>query len=108
MADTSTQEPIVIDGEQNIKNAAALQLVLAAAAEANGPVEIDAGSVQSVDTASLQLLAAFANALSGVDRSLTWTSVSERMREQADRLGLSAHLQLDSAPGDADDLLPVF
>ena len=109
MADASTEsEPIVIDGEQTIKNAAALQGVLKVALERGAPVSIDAGSLQTVDTAALQLLTAFANSMRKQDAALTWVSVSDRLREPAERLGLAECLDLDAASDDGDDLLPVF
>ena len=101
-------EPVVIDGEQTIKNSAALHGVLQAIYDAGAPVAIDAGSLQTIDTAALQLLTAFVNSMRARQHDVSWVAVSDRLREPARRLGLVEQLQLDAAPSDPDELCPVF
>jgi len=52
-------------------------------------VELDAGQVERVDTAALQLLAAFCRALREAGVSLQWRSASGPLCEAAATLGLS-------------------
>ena len=61
---------------------------------AGGPIEIDAGSLKTVDTAALQLLAALAREAQTRGLSLCWRASSDVLRQGAERLGLKAAMRL--------------
>ena len=77
-------------------------------------VVIDAGYVESIDTAGLQLLAAFANSVRAQSRTVEWKNPTPEFCELADLLDLSESLgTANTAPApapadDFDDLCPVF
>jgi len=78
----------------------------AAAASGDGPVEVDAGAVEGVDTAALQVLLALARALADQGRALRWRAVSPALAEAAALAGAEAILGIGGGPdaggGNAD------
>ncbi len=61
---------------------------------AGGQIEMDAGSLKTVDTAALQLLAALAREAQTRGLPLRWRASSEALRQGAERLGLKAAMRL--------------
>jgi anti-anti-sigma regulatory factor len=59
-----------------------------------GQVVVEAGGVERVDAAGLQLLTAFVRAAHGRGTQVEWRSPSAVLRDGARRLGLSAALRL--------------
>ena len=57
-------------------------------------MHIDASAVQRIDTAALQLLAAFVRDLRADGRVVEWTECSTALRRAADSLGLADALDL--------------
>ncbi len=58
------------------------------------PFRIDAGAVERIDTAGLQLLVSFARARSAAGGTMEWSATSEEFLRCAYRLGLSQLLSL--------------
>ncbi len=58
---------------------------------------LDATAVQRVDTAALQLLAAFHRDAQARGETIAWVGVSTPLREAAERLGLTRALALPAA-----------
>ena len=72
-------------------------------------VSIDAASVESIDTASLQVLAAFANTRRNKSRSVEWSAPSEVFCETVRLLDLTCVLQITAVPDEEEaELCPVF
>ena len=70
---------------------------LAATLEPGKPVNIDASAVDSVDTAALQLLVAFARHAEAQASALNWVKTSDVFIDSARLLDLDQHLGLESA-----------
>ena len=79
-----------------IRMAAALQNELAARLDESGTVTIDGGSVERIDTATLQLLAAFVRELNEASRTVVWSACSPALRRASNILGLKNALRLPS------------
>ncbi len=76
---------------------------------------INAGEVDSIDTASIQLLVAAINSAKANDVKVGWSGVSEKLKDLASIVDLTRFLDLDSvvdsdsgAAESEDDLVPVF
>lgn len=82
-----------------IRDIAILNDALAAALEADGDVSIDASDVDAIDTAGLQLLAAFANTMATHQRSVSLKSPSADFVARAEILGVAATMGLGAAAG---------
>lgn len=77
-----------------IRDAGQLQALLVAQLEQGMPVRLDAGQVERIDTAGLQLLVAFVRDRRKRARAVTWHRCSESLTRAASMLGLSADLEL--------------
>jgi phospholipid transport system transporter-binding protein len=75
-----------------IRTINSLQTELAERLDESGVVQIDATAVDRVDTAGLQLLAAFIRDLRAEARQVEWVGCSDSMRKGAQALGLEAVL----------------
>jgi anti-anti-sigma regulatory factor len=64
-------------------------------------IHIDAGAVERIDTAGLQLLAALARELGDRQQSIRWGAASAPLRAAAERIGVAGllGLPLDGACG---------
>ncbi len=83
-----------------VKDAAAMKESLCAVADAAGAVVIDAGAVERIDTAVLQLLIAFVRERLGNDREVIWRTPSAALLDSARLLGICDLLTLpNSAAG---------
>ena len=101
---------VVLASQPGIKNIAELKEALTAAHSAVSAVTIDAGKVESIDTAALQLLVAFANSVRGQSRAVEWTEPSAVFCELADLADLGQRLGIGegSIAEEDDGLCPVF
>lgn len=81
----------------NIQGVADLKLKLAASLTPGKPVGIDAGEVESVDTAALQLLVAFRRHSEAQSSTVSWVNTSAAFADAARLLDLDQHLGLEPA-----------
>ena len=89
-------EPLLLSSP-SIRTADALQAQLTERLDESGTVRIDGSTVDRIDTASLQLLAAFVRDLRADARAVEWVGCSFGLWRAADILGLVAALGLGSA-----------
>jgi phospholipid transport system transporter-binding protein len=82
-----------------IRTINSLQTELAERLDESDAVQIDAAAVDRVDTAGLQLLAAFVRDLREQARPVEWVGCSDSMRKAALALGLHEALRLPDMPG---------
>ena len=80
-----------LDSVAVINNAKALHQVLADI-DNNCDVNIDASSVEMIDTAVLQLLFAFVKKVQSGHHKVSWDNPSDEFVSRAELLGLSQHL----------------
>ena len=107
--ESSQAGPVVLKPQQDIKSIAELQEQLGDAFGAGSDVVVDASRVEAIDTAALQLLAAFANSMREQSRTVDWKDPSPCFREMAELTDISSVLRLDEGPASGDDnLCPVF
>ena len=90
--------PITFDLPENltIASAEALHEELEPLANGSKDVVFNASAISRADTAGLQLLYAFQQALKSHNASLSWSSPSSVLVETAQQLGLDQHLALES------------
>lgn len=102
--------PVVLASQPGIKNIAELKEQLTAALGSGSAVTVDAAKVESIDTAALQLLVAFANSVRERSGTVEWKQPSTVFREMADLADLSRCLGIgEGSIADEDDgLCPVF
>jgi anti-anti-sigma regulatory factor len=87
--------PLVLTSP-TIRTINSLQAQLAERLDESGNVQIDGSAVDRIDTAGLQLLAAFVRDLQAEARSVEWLGCSTALRRSANALGLGAALGLGS------------
>lgn len=85
---------IVLASNCSVKDAAALKTSLCKLADASGDVTLDAGSVERVDTATMQLLCAFVLERTARERKVVWLGNSQVLQEAARLLGVQKLLAL--------------
>lgn len=91
--------PLTLDADLRISAAPALRDTLLAALAAGEGIDIDAGAVAQVDTAALQVLAAFSRDARAAGLSVAWTGVSDPFRRGVSTLGLNALIELPAQAG---------
>jgi len=89
----TTNKPLRL-GSTTLRDVTALQAELADRLDDSGSVQIDASAVQRIDTATLQLLAAFVRDLRADGRLVEWTECSAALWRAAHALGLTSALDL--------------
>lgn len=77
-----------------LREAADLHFSMLAIRQEAAPLAIDAGAVERIDTAGLQLLASLARARVAAGGTLNWVAVSPELARCAARLGLEQTLAL--------------
>lgn len=91
---------IKLDANCGIKDAAALMDSLRAMVDVPDDVVIEAGGVERLDTAIVQLLCAFVRQRASLSRKVVWRGSSPALAEAARLLGVQALLALPAdAPG---------
>ena len=85
-----------LGNDLTIRSVGAQRQQLAALLAASGDVSLQAAAIEHVDTAGLQLVAAFAGQLSAGGRELRWCEPAPKLLEAASTLGLDAALRLAS------------
>jgi phospholipid transport system transporter-binding protein len=86
-----------------IRTITSLQTELAERLDESGPLQIDGTAVDRVDTAGLQLLAAFVRDLRAEARTVEWVGCSDALKKAAQALGLHAELCLPGMTGPGSD-----
>jgi anti-anti-sigma regulatory factor len=87
---------LVLAADCTLREAPALKAQLLATTSSGQQVIIEAGAVERIDAAGLQLLVAFAQREAAAGRRLAWQSVSDPLRGAGARLGLLDSLGLDT------------
>ena len=92
--EANSDSPALRLASTTIRSVTALQADLAERLDESGTVQIDGGGVERIDTATLQLLAAFVRDLHADARSVEWIKCSAALRRAANSLGLESALSL--------------
>jgi anti-anti-sigma regulatory factor len=88
------QYSLVMERQCTVREAEAFKVALQAAEDSSGDFTIQAGAVERIDTAALQLLLGFAARLRLTDRRLVWAAVPPALRQGARQLGVERALGL--------------
>jgi anti-anti-sigma regulatory factor len=91
--------PLALASFCTLREAVAMKGQLLERLDQAGDVEIDAGSVEKIDTAGLQLLVAFSRQLRESHRALAWKAVAPEMTRAAAQIGLADTLGLPADEG---------
>jgi len=102
MAD-GAEPDITLEASVDVSMAAELRGTLDMALGGEGPLTVDAGAVERVDTAGVQLLLALRQESARRGRPLQWRAASPALRETAARLGLANALGLSDDPASTED-----
>ncbi len=86
-----------LSGNLDIDEAVKLHARLGKCANKKLDVNINAGDVESADTAGLQLLLAFVNGVTSTGKIIKWQSTSPALEEAASKAGISEQLGLLAA-----------
>ena len=89
-----SQPTILLASNCNVKDAAELKQSLCFNLEHATPVALDVGSVERIDTSTLQLLCAFVRDRAVHQRKVEWRGDTRVFREAARLLGVEALLDL--------------
>ncbi len=95
--DVEEDEKITLDATLNIQNVSTLYEQMRVQLEGKERIEIDASSVSSVDTATLQLLVVLKQTAIKLHKEVIIDFPSDNFIEAADLLGLSEMLEVDQA-----------
>jgi ABC-type transporter Mla MlaB component len=93
----TAQPMIVLASNCSVKDAAELKQSLCLHLEQASPVTLDVGSVERVDTSTVQVLCAFVRDRSAQQRKVEWLGDSSVVREAARLLGVEPLLCLPQA-----------
>jgi ABC-type transporter Mla MlaB component len=88
------QPTIVLASNCNVKDAAELKQSLCLHLDHATPVVLDVGSIERIDTSTMQLLCAFVRDRSAQQRTIEWLGDSRVVRDAARLLGVEAMLGL--------------
>lgn len=94
---TRVSNPLALPAECTLADAAALKKALCALLPRAGTVTLDAAAVERIDTAALQLLAAFVRDRRLAGRVVQWRTVSNALSSAACLLGMDSMLSLAEA-----------
>lgn len=93
----SANEPVVVLAANcSVKDAASLKTSLCAVANESAAVTLDASAVERVDTATMQLLCAFARDRIARKQSIVWRGQSQALHDAIRLLGVGALLGFDA------------
>lgn len=85
---------VTLNANCTIKDAAALKQSLCAVVNNDTPVTIDVRGVERIDTASIQVLCAFAKQRIAAAHGIVWLGVTDALREAVNLLGVRDMLKL--------------
>jgi ABC-type transporter Mla MlaB component len=92
-----SQPMIVLASNCNVKDAAELKQTLCVHLNDAAPVRVDVGSVERVDTSTMQVLCAFVRDRSAQQRKVEWLGDASVVRDAARLLGVESMLCLPQA-----------
>ena len=92
-----SQPTIVLASNCNVKDAAELKQTLCLHLDDAGAVTVDVGSVERVDTSTMQVLCAFVRDRSAQERKIEWLGDPSVVRDAARLLGVESMLCLPAA-----------
>lgn len=92
-----SQPMIVLASNCSVKDAAELKQSLCLLLDQAAPVTFDVGSVERVDTSTMQVLCAFVRDRSAQQRRVAWLGDSSVVREAARLLGVEGMMCLPQA-----------
>jgi ABC-type transporter Mla MlaB component len=92
-----SQPTIVLASNCNVKDASELKQTLCLHQDDAAPVALDVGSVERVDTSTLQVLCAFVRDRSAQQRQVEWLGDAGVVRDAARLLGVESMLGLPQA-----------
>ena len=96
-ANLPANEPVVVlSANCSVKDAASLKTSLCAVANESAAVTLDASAVERVDTATMQLLCAFARDRIARKQSIVWRGQSQALLDAIRLLGVGALLGFDA------------
>jgi len=99
-APTQRSQPmIVLASNCNVKDATELKQTLCLHLDDAAPVMLDVGSVERVDTSTLQVLCAFVRDRAAQQREVQWLGDASVVRDAARLLGVESMLSLPQAGG---------
>jgi anti-anti-sigma regulatory factor len=84
----------------DISTTAELRAQLLTALESGQPVVLDAGRVERIDTAALQVLSAFFQDANSQQQTVQWKNPSQAISSSAELLGLSSLLEVSMNRGE--------
>ena len=91
------RNPLILQSECTLASAAELKETLCELLGRSGTVALDGAAVERIDTATLQLLAAFVRDRRLAGGTLQWRATSPALRSAAQLLGMEAMLLLNEA-----------
>jgi ABC-type transporter Mla MlaB component len=89
-----SQPTVLLASNCNVKDAAELKQSLCFHVEHDTPVALDVGSVERIDTSTMQLLCAFVRDRAARGRKVEWLGDARVFRESARLLGVEGLLDL--------------
>jgi ABC-type transporter Mla MlaB component len=95
----SSQPMIALASNCNVKDAAELKQSLCHCVDDSAPVALEVGSVERVDTSTLQLLCAFVRDRAAQQRTVEWLGDTRVIRDAARLLGVETLLALPAQDG---------
>ncbi|HEV7135688.1 MAG TPA: STAS domain-containing protein [Steroidobacteraceae bacterium] len=98
-ASAHEQSSLALAAECTVAAADSLKAELARRLDESGPVTLDVSALQRIDTAALQLLAAFIRDRRTAGRAVTWRGRAAALDSAAARLGLHDMLELPREVG---------
>ena len=98
-AEPSSQPTIVLASNCSVKDAAELKQSLCAHLEESATVALNVGSVERVDTSTMQLLCAFVRDRAAQQRKVEWAGDTRVIRDAARLLGVESMLALPAPDG---------
>jgi anti-anti-sigma regulatory factor len=93
-AEVAPRGTVVLSSNAGLRDASALKDSLVALLDQSEPVTIDARAVERIDTATLQLIAAFVHDRTVLKRGCIWWGASEALIDAVRVLGLGPALQI--------------
>lgn len=90
---------VVLAANCSVKDAATLKTSLCAVSAESAAVTLDASAVERVDTATMQLLCAFARDRNSRNQSIVWRGKSQALHDAVRLLGVAALLGFEEANG---------